>query len=255
MIQKILIFFYTLSIKGVYHLIFKTKKKVFHLPNKGFLISSDYQNIMNQFVPYNCFYGKHEAYTYTRSYINRHHTFYHKLGVFRWRGMQEHLDKILPLLTEGNKTIIDFGGAGCPLGLNSILIDRLNKDILGNKIEYNDLSEYKGQVDIVFASHVFEHIENLDDILLSIRDKLLEGGKLICMVPSFSNIYWNAGDHNHKKFGRHVWTMGLSETDKNITKDIPYYMDIDTKIAQYFKLDLVEYCGDDCIIIIAEKDK
>jgi len=167
--------------------------------------------------------------------------------------MQEYLDKILDLVSASNKVVIDYGGGGCPLGFDSIIVDKLNKDITGRHIRYHNLTDIDQKVDVVFASHVFEHIKNLDQVLAQISLMLAPGGYLISMVPSFSNPYWNAGNHNHEIFGQHVWTMGLSETEKHITSKIPFYVEIDSKISEYLKVEIAEYCGDDSIFILASK--
>jgi SAM-dependent methyltransferase len=168
--------------------------------------------------------------------------------------MQENLKNILPLVSDSNRIVIDFGGGGCPLGLGSIIVDKLKKDITGNAVKYHELTEIKGKVNVVFASHVFEHVQNLEQALNDIAEILNNDGHLICMVPSFSNPYWNAGGHNHEVFGPHVWTMGLSETDRSIISKIPFYIDIDTLISNYLKIEIAEYCGDDCIFILASKN-
>jgi hypothetical protein len=252
--RTIFFFFWNLSIGKIYRILFKRKARACVLPTKDFLLSEEYQKIMNELLPYNGEYGKHESYTYTRSYINRHHTYEHLLGVFRWRGMQENLNVIIPLISDSSKVVVDFGGGGSPLGFDSILVDRLKIDKLGRRIKIHNLDEIEGHIDVLFASHVFEHIQELDIVLKKIFDKMISGGFLICFVPSFSNPYWNAGDHQHYLFGRHVWTMGLSKTDRNIVSKIPFYMDIDLLIGKYFEIEKAEYCGDDCIYILAKKN-
>ena len=225
------------------------------LPTNEFLSSTRYFNLMNQYIPYNNEYGKFEGSSYTRSYINRHHTHFHELGVFRWRGVQEHLAIILSLINKPSKIIIDFGGGGCPLGFNSILVDRLKKDITGNKIKYHNIKDIPMKADVVFACHVFEHLIYLDQILFEIKNILKPNGYLICMVPSFSNKNWNAGIHKNEKFGGHVWTCGLSSSDRSIVEKYPFYIDIDNKISNFFLIEKAEYCGDDSIFILAKKSK
>jgi SAM-dependent methyltransferase len=167
--------------------------------------------------------------------------------------MQEYLNKIIPIVSDNRKIIIDLGGGGCPLGFGSIIVDKLTKDLNGNDIKYHDLADFNRTVDVVFACHVFEHIKDLDKVLQQITVVLNDGGSFICMVPSFSNPFWNAGQHNHEIFGPHAWTMGLSKTEKSITAKIPYYIDIDVMVNKYLNVEIAEYCGDDCIFIIASK--
>ena len=214
-------------------------------PTKEFLQSPEYQRIMNQYLPPSGEYGLNEAQTYTRSYVNRHNKYLTKLGVFRWRPMQKHLDEILPLVTDPNKFVVDFGGAGCPLGFHSVVVDFLKTDAAGRPVKYRTLSELPRQADVVFAAHVLEHVPNLDEVLAEMKAKTVPNGPVIITVPSYTNDGWHAGDHVNKRFGGHVWTFGLSETQP--PPSVPHYRAIDETLRKYFVVEKAEYAGDDNI--------
>ena len=214
--------------------------------------SKEYSRIMNMYVPSTGEYGKHEASTYTRSYINRHKNYLSVLGVFRWRGVQEHLDTILKYCADPKKTVVDFGGAGCPLGFGSIVVDRMKTDAMKRPVKYFGIQDVPNAVDTVFCCHCLEHISNLEKVLREIYESLKPGGVLIVYVPSYTNVGWNASKHVNRRFGSHVWTFGLSKTQK-LTEDISHYANIDQVLSSLFVVEEASFCGDDSIYCFCRK--
>ena len=219
-------------------------------PSEAFIRSNEYDQIMNKYLPYNGEYGLYEASTQTQNYRYRHHDEAARLGVWRWRSLQEHRDTILEHVT-GGKRVIDFGGAGCPLGLGSVVVDRLKKDHAGQPVGFSSITDIEPGVDTVFACHVFEHVENLDEVLGQIHGILRPGGTLIVLVPSYTNAGWHAENHQNKRFGGHVWTMGLSSTTP--TPNLPRFMNIDETLAKHFAVEEACYAGDDNIFCLCRK--
>lgn len=220
-------------------------------PDEQFLRSQEYQDIMNRHVPWNGQYGLYEAQTYTRSYIHRHNVCARRLGVFRWRGFQEHLDEVLPVVCDRSKFVVDFGGAGCPLGLGSVVVDLLRKDAARRPVPYRSLKDLGKPVDVMFAAHVLEHIQPLDAVIDEMHQVMAPKARLIVMVPAFSNEGWRAGKHHNERFGGHQWTFGLSTTTP--PPGLHNYRNIDEAIARRFTIDRACFCGDDSILILAHK--
>lgn len=200
-------------------------------PTLEFLRSDAYQERMMRYVPCTGDYGLYEASTYTRSYVHRHKTCLAELGVFRWRGAQEHLEEILALVSEG-KVVVDVGGGGCPLGLSSVVIDRLPKDAAGNAVRFNSMQEIGKPIDVVFCCHMLEHVENLDEVLAEIKGAMAPDASLIVFVPSYTNEGWRAGEHSNRRFGGHVWTFGLR--DDPLPGDLHNYRPIDDVLREHF---------------------
>ena len=71
------------------------KEKIFRPITTDFLNSNDYLELMSKHLPYNKFYDIHEAQNKTMNFCFRHFEANHILGVFRWRGIQEHLHILL----------------------------------------------------------------------------------------------------------------------------------------------------------------
>jgi hypothetical protein len=221
-------------------------------PDASFLLSDEYQYLMMKYVPFGGHYGLHEAQTYTRSYIFRHRECLDRLGVFRWRGMQKHLRTILTYVAAPGNLVVDFGGAGCPLGFNSVIVDRLKLDALGRQVPYSSFNQIGRPVDVVFACHVLEHIPNLDQVLGELKNALAPEGVLIAFVPAFTNEGWRACTHRNRLFGDHLWTFGLSET-RSFPEDMPNYLNIDEVLGKYFEVEKANYCGDDSIYCLCRK--
>jgi SAM-dependent methyltransferase len=217
------------------------------LPDEVFLRSAEYPRLMAKHLPYDRSHDLHEAQNETRNYRFRHKDQASRLGVFRWRGIEKHLSTILQLVASKGSTVVDFGGAGGPLGLGSILVDQLKRDRLGRPVPYHSLQEVPKPVDVVFSSHTLEHIPDLDSILAQFAQTLRRDGHLLLHLPAFSCERWRAGKHDHKKFNPHVWTFGIGPKPGNV--ECEAYLDIAERIRRWFDIEMVEYCGDDSIFL------
>ena len=217
-----------------------------------FLMSPAYKELMNRHLPYDLSYDLHEAQNDTSSYRFRHHQQGRRLGVFRWRGIQENLDLILDRISGTGKVIVDFGGAAMPLALGSQVVDRMETDVFGNSVPYHSLLQLPEKADVIFSSHTLEHIPNLDEVLAEISTALKPHGILILLVPAFSCVDWRAGVHKNPSHNDHCWTFGLAETV--VPPDMMKYLPIDTKLSQFFRFISAKYCGDDSIFLLASQE-
>jgi hypothetical protein len=215
----------------------------------AFLRSHDYDELMTRHLPCDGSFDLHEAQNQTRSYQFRHGEAAPRLGVFRWRGMQKHRDRVLALIEKAEGGVLDFGGAGGPLGLGSVVVDQLDRDALGRPVELHSLADARGRASVVFSSHALEHVPPLDEVLQQMRESLMPGGALIVHVPSYFCERWRAGLHSNERFNDHVWTFGLEDSPR-IT-GLQGYANIATRIEAFFNVELAEYCGDDSIFVLA----
>lgn len=230
---------------------FFKKQPAFEPVSRTFLRSGAYTELMSRYLPFPGEHDSHEAQNLTRNFLFRHHEVNHRLGVFRWRGMQEHLDIILELLEKEGQKVIDLGGAASPLGLGSEIVDFQKKDAFGREVPYQSLEEVEGPVDLIFTSHTLEHIPDLEKVLRQMHGLLRPGGNLLVHVPSFYCERWRAGVHKNPTYNDHYWTFGLSgsETPPGLVRFCP----VDEVVEKYFELRFAEYCGDDSIFIHAVK--
>jgi SAM-dependent methyltransferase len=185
-----------------------------------------------------------EAVLDNENYNHRHRVVNHKLGVWRWRGMQQHRKRILNII-ENSNYVVDFGGAASPLGLGSVVVDILES------ADYNNIEDLPKKADVVFSSHCLEHIPDLDGTLSDIKNSMNDDGYLITFVPSWTCERWRAGVHKESRgYNDHAWTFGLS------TEEVPYmgmFLFIDDVIGRYFSIEHASQCGDNSIFVLAKK--
>jgi hypothetical protein len=215
----------------------------------AFLRSHDYDELMTRHLPCDGSFDLHEAQNQTLSYKFRHGEAVPRLGVFRWRGMQKHRHRVLELVEKAQGSVLDFGGAGGPLGLGGLVVDQLDRDVLGRPVELHSLADVRGRASVVFSSHALEHVPPLDSILQQMRESLIPGGTLIIHVPSSFCERWRAGLHSSKRFNDHVWTFGLEDAPR--VTGLQSYTNIAARIQAFFNVELAEYCGDDSIFVLA----
>jgi SAM-dependent methyltransferase len=220
-------------------------------PSEALLRSTEYAELMARHLPYDGSYDLHEAQNETKNFRFRHHACAERLGVFRWRGMQKHLDAVLELVTAPGMKVLDFGGAGGPLGFSSAIVDRLEWDAWGRPVPYSSLAAAGGNNDVIFSSHALEHIPELDEALSGIHGALRAGGQLLLHVPAFSCERWRAGVHASNRYNNHVWTFGLGPEPAGLA--LHSYVDLRPKVERLFALEHAEYCGDDSIFIRAQR--
>jgi len=162
--------------------------------------------------------------------------------------MYQYKDYILNII-QNKDIIVDFGGAACPLGLNSVVVDFLKEDLYGNKVKYNNLNDIKSQIDVIFSSHCLEHIEDIPQILKTFQSKMKENGNLLIFVPAWTCKRWRYGTHKHSRYNDHKWTIALSNDNSSELKNIKKLLYIDTLISNFFNIKICEYCGDNSIFI------
>ena len=106
---------------------------------------------------------------------------------------------------------------------NSIGIDMLDYpcvDIVGNLSEV--LQSFPiGSVDRVTSHHVFEHLDDLEGILMELARILKHGGLLEIVVPHFSNPYYFS-DATHKSFFG-LYTLCYFSSGSPFQRQVPSY--------------------------------
>lgn len=165
------------------------------------------------------------------------------LGVWRWKGMQRHMDRILGLCA--GKRVIDFGGADGPLGLGAIIVDN----------KYDTFLDDQLPADVLFTSHTLEHCTDLTGILRDIADKVLPGGYLIAHVPAWTCKRWRAGEYSNDRQTDHRHTFALAGDNDRFSYS-GEFIDVhflDTLMAKHFDIQLAEHCGDNSIMVIGRK--
>lgn len=162
--------------------------------------------------------------------------------------MFEYKDRILRILLQPNQTILDIGGADGPLGLGSVIVDKQKVDIWGNPVKHRSIADFE-EVDVIYSSHMLEHLEDPEMVLEAWASKLKAGGYLILHVPSvFGFIYWHRTIKPEHKWV-YMWQEGVSEA---IYQESGIYSLKPVISALYSEYDRW-YCGDCSLLVIGRK--
>lgn len=165
-------------------------------------------------------------------------------GAWRWAGMRRHQERIEEIVCAAG-FVIDFGGTDGPLGLGSTIVDVKS---------YTTIDAIAGEsAEVLFTSHCLEHIDDVDSIAQVCNDKVMPGGHIICHVPAWTCRRWRAEVYsNPNQTAPHVTTFKLSLdttpfliNDKSVDR-LPLF--------HHTTIELAEHCGDDSIMVIAQKD-
>lgn len=162
----------------------------------------------------------------------------HTVGAWRWPLLHE--DRIGSKLVEwllAADTAIDYGGAAGPLGYGSLVVDRIG-DVRG-------LEEVEGRVDLIFTAHTLEHVADLGLAMCSFHWKLNPGGRLIALVPSYTNEMLRA-----ENWAYHAQTFCLS-TDQDAPSE---YTRIDEVFARHRFRPVLCAEGFNNIIVFGERE-
>ncbi len=230
---------------------FQKKRK--QMLTRDFLSSPAYEELFLEKVSDRAAFNEFldDAQQKTPNFMYRHQKMHRVLGAWRWKGLFLNRNEFIPCLFDSKNRVIDFGGAFGPVSQQATIVDFARKDVFGNTVNYHDLSQVNFQADIIFSSHTFEHIKELERVLRDIRNILKPGGQLILNLPAYSCIRWQHGVHTNKKFNDHYWTFILKQTQ--LTEELPHLMAIDELIEKHFEVLRCNYTGDNSIFIWARK--
>ena len=121
---------------------------------------------------------------------------------------------ILEKLNSNEELKIDIG-CGISKKIGFIGIDKLPLDGVDIVFDFENGLNFipDNSVDIIYSSHLVEHIENLELFFSEIHRILKKDGKKIMIVPHFSNPYYYS-DYTHKRFFG-LYSMNYFSNDNN----------------------------------------
>lgn len=228
---------------------YATKRK--ELLQKEFLESEAYDELMKNYSDNKFDEYLEDAEHRTKNFMYRHMKHHKILGGWRWKGLWQFKNTILPIVFNDKLKGIDFGGANGPISLTTPIVDFARKDSFNRDVKYHSLNDLDFYPDFIFSSHTLEHIEDLDTVFYQMNDRLKIGGQLIFLVPAYSCKRWNSGVHMNKAFNDHAWTFYLSKDKPN--KEYKNLNAFDVSVGKYFEIEISEYVGDNSIFILAKK--
>jgi ubiquinone/menaquinone biosynthesis C-methylase UbiE len=131
---------------------------------------------------------------------------------------------VLKKIHSGEPINIEIGVGDRKRDASAVGIDILDTpaaDIVGDALSV--LSALPdNSVASVFSEHVFEHLSNLDEVIKEIDRVLVQGGKMVIVVPHFSNPFYYS-DPTHKTFFG-LYTFSYFCDDKIFTRRVPRYV-------------------------------
>lgn len=131
---------------------------------------------------------------------------------------------VLSGIKPGDNLSLELGCGESKVNKDSIAIDLIEfpgVDIVGDI--YEVLCKIPSQsVKLIFSSHVFEHLENLPQILIEIERVLQPNGELNIVVPHFSNSFFYSDPTHTKFFG--LYTFSYFYKTKLFKRSVPSYV-------------------------------
>lgn len=130
---------------------------------------------------------------------------------------------ILPQIQKLPRVVLDLGCGPSKINKECIGIDLLDLegvDLVGDIYEVIDAFPDKS-VDEIYSHHFFEHVQDVRGLLSSLCRVLKLGGKIIIVVPHFSNPYYYS-DYTHKNFFG-LYTLSYLVKDEYLHRKVPHY--------------------------------
>ncbi|MDB2665371.1 methyltransferase type 11 [Gammaproteobacteria bacterium] len=152
--------------------------------------------------------------------------------------MKEIKDKkdLISSIKPGDNLMLELGCGEVKHDGQSIsidLIDYEDVDIIGDIYEVLKLIP-TASVKHIYSSHVFEHLENLPNILIEIQRILQLDGELEVLVPHFSNSFFYSDPTHTTFFG--LYTFSYYFKSNLFKRSVPKYALIDGMELFYVKL-------------------
>jgi hypothetical protein len=129
-----------------------------------------------------------------------------------------------------NQLIIELGVGNIRKYPNSVTVDSSpldNVDVVGDALEYLE-SLPDSSVQILYASHFFEHIDNPVEYLCQFSRVIRNDGVARLIVPHFSNPYFYSDPTHENSFGLYTFSYYLS--DNLFTRRVPAYARCSTSL-------------------------
>lgn len=130
---------------------------------------------------------------------------------------------LLPELSGKQYVRLELGCGNRKQHQDSIGVDALDYDcvdLVGDV--YEVLSAFpEGTVDEVFSSHFLEHVSDVPKLLAELARVLKMDGKLIIVVPHFSNPHFYSDITHRQYFG--LYTMSYFATGGGLWRKVPTY--------------------------------
>ena len=164
-----------------------------------------------------------------------------KIGVWRWTGIQQFRDMILPVVQ--SRRTMDFGGSAGPIGYGAEIVDyeapaRAPYDICGD-------------FGCIFTSHTLEHVPDIELCVGVLCAKLAVGGRFIAFVPHWTNEKLRA-----ENWPPHCQTFYMTDDKCPYEDGWPeHWVDLQMICERYVDIAVAEVTDDENMIIIGDRTR
>jgi SAM-dependent methyltransferase len=118
---------------------------------------------------------------------------------------------------------LDLGCGATKVGADYLGVDAIDGpavDLVGDVIVIlRSLPD--GCADEIYSSHLFEHIDDLAELVAQVERVLSTGGRLRVVVPHFSNAYYYSDPTHRRPFG--LYTFSYFADDPVLHRRVPKY--------------------------------
>jgi len=214
-------------------------KTMKHIITKEFILSSYFEKIMMAHTENDDLFNNAD----TKSYQYRH-TELTGFGAWRWLAIYQNRHLIADYIFS-DKIGIDWGGYAGPIYGNSIIVD-MNTDYKGP----HSLKSCGAQSqDYIFSSNTLEHVDDVLKTLQEMHGLLRNYGKIIILVPSWTNHRWRKKHHRAHK---HTFCL---EGDENAGNEGEVFTTIEPLVREAkFTIKKCGYSWENGIFIFAERE-
>lgn len=118
---------------------------------------------------------------------------------------------------------LDLGCGAAKRGADYIGIDRADGDavdVVGDVIDVLRAIDDECVVE-VYSSHLFEHVDDLSELVTELERVVVVGGRLHVVVPHFSNPYHHSDPTHRRTFG--LYTFSYLAEDHLLRRRVPTY--------------------------------
>lgn len=147
---------------------------------------------------------------------------------------QKYVDKQSKLeeFLKNDFRIIEIGAGKKRIYSNSLTIDILDDENVDIICNLDDGLQFipDNSIDIIYSSHVLEHLNNFESAMIEFYRILKPNGKKILNVPHFTNPYYYS-DYTHKHFFG-IYTFSYFTNKKFFKRRVPKYNTLDFEISK-----------------------
>lgn len=127
------------------------------------------------------------------------------------------------VLEHANALKLDLGCGAAKRGADYVGVDLADGDAVDVVGDVLDVLRAIGDECVVkvYSSHLFEHVDDLAELVAELERVVVTGGRLHVVVPHFSNPYHHSDPTHRRTFG--LYTFSYFADDRLLRRRVPTY--------------------------------